>query len=34
VRVIVSSPEELASAIRSDIELTAKLVKSLGLKPE
>jgi len=34
MKVIVSTPEELASSIRSDIEMTAKLVKLLGLKPE
>jgi hypothetical protein len=31
VRVIVT-PEQLTGAIRSDIELTARLMKSLGLK--
>ena len=34
MKVIVSSPEELAASIKSDIELTARLVKQLGLKPE
>lgn len=34
MKVIVSSPEELAASIRADIEMTGKLVKQLGLKPE
>jgi tripartite-type tricarboxylate transporter receptor subunit TctC len=34
MKVVVSTPEELAAAIRTDTELTAKLVKTLGLKPE
>lgn len=34
MRVIGSTPEELAAAIKSDIELTAGLVKLIGLKPE
>jgi tripartite-type tricarboxylate transporter receptor subunit TctC len=34
IRVVGSTPEELASSIRSDTELMAGLVKSIGLKPE
>ena len=34
MKVIASTPEELASVIKADIEMTAGLVKSLGLKPE
>ena len=34
MRVIGSTPEELAASIKSDIELTAGLVKLIGLKPE
>ena len=33
-RVIASTPEELAARIRADSELTAGLVKAVGLKPE
>ncbi len=34
MKVIVGTPEELASSIRADIEMTARLVKLLGLRPE
>lgn len=33
-RVIASTPEELAARMKSDTELTAGLVKAIGLKPE
>ena len=33
-RVIGSTPEELVARIRTDTELTAALVKAVGLKPE
>ncbi len=34
MKVVSSTPDELAASIRSDIELTARLVKTLGLKRE
>ena len=34
MKVVTSTPEELAAAIKADIEMTAKLVRLLGLKPE
>ena len=33
-RVIASTPEELAARMRADTELTAGLIKAVGLKPE
>jgi len=33
-RVIASTPEELAAKMRADTELTAGLIKTVGLKPE
>ena len=34
MRVIGSTPEELAAGIKADTELMAGLVKAIGLKPE
>jgi hypothetical protein len=34
LRVVASTPEELAESIRSDTQRMAALVKSIGLRPE